>query len=182
MHELRFHRVPLELGDWIADFYLTVLDDVGVDAAASLARAFFGGGPFARMAAETAGELGAAGMGQRRYLHHHVAELDARARRQVVLRDVEIDEELVASFSPARFVASEQLGDARVHQRDLRFNLVAMPPKPIVAQQTGLGAEGSALQGLALVGRWSANDQFHPAIVLWRRVDIAPTRLQIFDC
>lgn len=49
----------------VAHIYHAVLDDMGIDAAASLARAFVGRGPLARVPPEAAGELRAAGVRQR---------------------------------------------------------------------------------------------------------------------
>ncbi len=55
----------LELGDSVAHVDDAVLDDMGIDAAASLARAFVSCGPLARVPPEAAGEFRAAGVRQR---------------------------------------------------------------------------------------------------------------------
>ena len=49
----------------VAHIYHAVLDDMGIDAAAALARAFVGRGPLARVPPEAAGEFRAAGVRQR---------------------------------------------------------------------------------------------------------------------
>ena len=74
------------------------------------------------------------------------------------MRDVEIDKELITRFGPAGFVAGEQLNHAAVHQRNLRLNVVAMPPQPVITGQAGLNREGRSLKQLALVGRGTARD------------------------
>ena len=93
-----------------------------------------------------------------------LADGDASARGQVGLGDVEVDVELVTALGPGLGlrVAADELGEPRVHDRDLRVGAgcrrecMPGPVHPVVADEAVLGVELALRQDLALAASQGA--------------------------
>src|SRR5207237_7817127 len=109
-----------------------------------------------RFLAEAGGELGAAGVRRLRDLDDGRADLQAGARWEVRVAQVEVDEELVACERPPLRAPGDESGSPGVHQRQLPVRLGALAGAlapsngPRVADQTRLAAERGLAQELAL--------------------------------
>ena len=132
-------------------------------------------------------ELDAAGVRLRRHLDHGRAECESRAGRQVLLRDVEIDVELIAGESPALAVArGDEVDDARAHQRQLRLavgrsvrGLRAAVRAPPVPDEALVEIEHALREHLALALGRAPHDQLDDALVSRRAPDLVEPGLEL---
>ncbi len=142
-----------------------------------------------RIAAEALEELRAARVGLFGHLDDGSTDAQARAGRQVVGREVDVDVELVAGFGPARPVTGEQGDRPGAHDRELTVDLrravvgVATASwQPVVADEAlGVGELGG-LDHLPLLGLGAPHDQLEDALVGRRTADVVEPGLELLGC
>ena len=105
-------------------------------------------------------------------LDHGLADRESRAGGNVVDAEVEVDVELVACERPALPVSGDDLGEARVHQGQLRVVGRRGAEMPAVADEPDLRVELPFVQDFALVLGRAPDDQLERAVVGGRRADV----------
>jgi hypothetical protein len=125
---------------------------------------------------EPARELRASGMRWLGHLSYRLSDLQPRARRQVVDRNVEVDDQLVSSKLPAVAGVRNRRQHPAVHDRDLSERVrpssrgVSTPMLPVVPREPVRRVEDAMLQDPSLLNGGSADDHLDtPASVIRSR-------------
>src|SRR4029453_12287306 len=178
----RYRRFPTptaaaslpERSDGIALTYRAGLEHPYVHAPSTQLPAKLTVSPLQRISAEPASELRAPGVRGLGHFSHRLADLQLRARRQVVDREVEVDDQLVSGKLPA--VAGTRNGGQHpaVHDRDLServrpFTGGSSPPRlPVVPTESVHRVEDPMQQDSSLLDSWPADDHLDNALICRR--------------
>src|SRR5215207_11365285 len=128
-------------------------------------------GPPQRISAEPARELRAPGVRWLGHLSDRLADLQQRAGRQVVDRNVEVDDQLVSGKLPAVAGARNGGQNPAVHDRDLSERIrpstggVSPPSLPVVPAEPVHRIEDATLQDPSLLDSGSTDDHLDNAII-----------------
>src|SRR5215203_7304170 len=128
-------------------------------------------GPLQRISAEPARELRAPGVRWLGHLGYRLADLQPGARRQVVDRNVEVDDQLVSGKLPAVAGARNGGQHPAVHDRDLSERVrpstggVSPPSLPAVPAEPVHRVEDAMLQDPSLIDSGSTNDHLDNAMI-----------------
>ena len=139
-----------------------------------------------RLLAEAGGELGAAGVRLLGDLDDGVADGEARAGRQVVGAEVEVDVQLVAGEgADVVVVTADEPGQAGVDDVELHVGVgaavlgaAAAANVPGVADDTVGGRQLGLVEHLAAVDHRPADDQFERPVVLRGAADVVEPGFQ----
>ena len=126
-------------------------------------------------------------MGNGRDLDYRRAQLQACARWQVLLAEIQVHVDLIARQRPTVPAARHQIDDPCVHDVQLHFRVrgsvrstrVTAPP-PVVANQSFRDIELGALQRFPLIRFRAADNHFDRPKVLWRVLDSFESGFECF--
>jgi hypothetical protein len=135
-------------------------------------------------------ELLAARVGLGAHLEDHVVpDRDPGAGRQVVVRHVEVDVELISGQGPALVGVGEQRGHPRAHHGDhrvevatLRDGLRGRPRQPVVPDEPGRLVDHALLEDLARGVRGAPDDQGQRARLARRGTQVVEVSGQVGEC
>src|SRR5262249_11025029 len=117
--------------------------------------------------AEPRQELLASVVGLGRDLEDRLADLQSAARRQILLREVEIEDQAIAE-ERQRLTVRDQLRDPLFHDGDLHVRFPFLVPAPGIARHAHLRLEDHPIGGLAPSALASPHQKDNPALVLAR--------------
>ena len=113
----------LKLPDYISDVDGSSLNDAGVDPAQMKLFSLRCVDELHRVDAKAGREFIAARVGDRGYFEHRRADGETRARRQVVVTQIQVDIKLVSCQRPAVLRLRDQGNTACIHNGDLGFRI-----------------------------------------------------------
>lgn len=141
------------------------MNDAGVDAAEAEGLAGWGADEAKGIVAEALGELGAAGVGFGGDFEHGVTDGKLSTRREVVLAEVDVDDELVAGEGPVVLGLGKQGDEAGVDDGDLGGGVGAATRgagaaavEPAVAEQASVDVKHAFGDDFALFDAGTADD------------------------
>jgi hypothetical protein len=116
---------------------------------------------------------------------HHLAHHEHAARGEVVHAQIEVDVELITGQRHPLGPARNQLGDPRVHHRDLPVRVsrpvwrgAAAAGEPVIPFQPVAGVQRGLGRQLPLADHGTADDQDDPAAIAGRLADPVEPGLQ----
>jgi len=125
-------------------------------------------GHVAGILAEAGGKLAAARVRLRRHLAERFPDPQARPRRQIRRRKVQLDDQIIAE-ERQRLPVGEQPGHIGAHNRELRLGIRRRPLRPAIALEAALRRHRGALGQASRIRLRTGDDEHHGSRVGWRR-------------